>query len=131
MADAILVAVEQGEGKLNRASRETLVAGQQLAATTGWTLEAAVAGTQVSSIAAEIAAKKLSKVYDIESHALASYTPDAYAATWKQSRTSAQPRLVLMPPTYQVRDFVPKLATSMERSVISDCIGFRKHGEKL
>ncbi len=36
-----------------------------------------------------------------------------------------------MPHTYQVRDFVPKLATAMERSAISDCIGYKKEGEKL
>jgi electron transfer flavoprotein alpha subunit len=36
-----------------------------------------------------------------------------------------------MPHTYQVRDFIPKLATAMGRTVISDCIGFRKDGEKL
>ena len=36
-----------------------------------------------------------------------------------------------MPHTYQVRDFVPKLATAMGRTVISDCIGYRKEGDKL
>ena len=36
-----------------------------------------------------------------------------------------------MPHTYQVRDFVPKLATAMERTVISDCIGYKKDGDKL
>jgi electron transfer flavoprotein alpha subunit len=36
-----------------------------------------------------------------------------------------------MPHTYQVRDFIPKLATAMGRTVVSDCIGFRKDGEKL
>ena len=36
-----------------------------------------------------------------------------------------------MPHTYQVRDFVPKLATAMGRTVISDCIGFKKDGDKL
>jgi electron transfer flavoprotein alpha subunit len=36
-----------------------------------------------------------------------------------------------MPHTYQVRDFVPKLATAMGRTAISDCIGFKKEGEKL
>jgi electron transfer flavoprotein alpha subunit len=30
-----------------------------------------------------------------------------------------------------VRDFVPKLATAMGRTVISDCIGYRKDGGKL
>ena len=36
-----------------------------------------------------------------------------------------------MPHTYQVRDFVPKLATAMGRTVISDCIGFKYEGGKL
>ncbi len=36
-----------------------------------------------------------------------------------------------MPHTYQVRDFVPKLATAMERTAISDCIGYKKEGDKL
>ena len=36
-----------------------------------------------------------------------------------------------MPHTYQVRDFVPKLATAMGRTVISDCVGFKSEGGKL
>ena len=51
MAETILVIVEQREGKLNRVSWETIAAGQAIAAETGWTLEAAVAGANVSAIA--------------------------------------------------------------------------------
>jgi len=131
MADAILVVVEQREGKLNRVSWETLVAGQVLAKETGWSLEVAVVGSGVGSIAGEIAGKKVSRVYDIESPALATYTPDAFSTALKQFLSSAQPRVVLMPHTYQVRDFIPKLATAMGRTVVSDCIGFRKDGDKL
>jgi electron transfer flavoprotein alpha subunit len=94
-------------------------------------LEAAVLGSGVSAIASEVAGRKVSKVYDLESPTLDSYTPDAFSAALKQFLPSVQPRLVLMPHTYQVRDFIPKLATSMGRTVISDCIGFRKEGEKL
>ncbi len=131
MPETILVVVEQREGKLNRVSWETLVAGQSIAAETGWSLEAAVAGSGVGSIATEIAGKKLAKVYDLGSVALNPYTPDSFSAALKQFLSSNQPRLVLMPHTYQVRDFVPKLATAMGRTVISDCIGYRKDGEKL
>ncbi len=131
MTDTILVVVEQREGKLNRVSWETLAAGQSLAAATGWNLEAAVVGSGVSSIASEVAEKKVVKVYDLESSALGTYTPDAFSAALKQFLSSLRPRLVLMPHTYQVRDFIPKLATSMVRTVISDCIGFRKDGDKL
>jgi len=65
MADTILVVVEQRAGKLNRVSWETLVAGQAIAADAGWSLEAAVVGSRVSSVANEIASKKLAKVYAI------------------------------------------------------------------
>jgi electron transfer flavoprotein alpha subunit len=131
MSEKILVIVEQREGKLNRTSWETLVAGQSIAAETGWTLEAAVIGSGVGSIASEVAGKKVAKVYDLESPALNRYTPDAFSAGLKQFLSSNQPKLVLMPHTYQVRDFVPKLATAMGRTVISDCVGYRKDGDKL
>jgi electron transfer flavoprotein alpha subunit len=127
----ILVVVEQREGKLNRVSWETLTAGQALAAETGWSLEAAVVGKGVSGIANEVASKKVAKVYDIESDKLEPYTPDAFVAALKQFLGSHPAQIVLMPHTYQVRDFVPKLATAMGRSAISDCIGFKKEGEKL
>ena len=131
MTDSILVIVEQHEGKLNRVSWETLTAGQALAAETGWTLEAAVAGSGVASLANEVAGKKVAKVYALESPKLEPYTPDAFAAALKQFIASKQPKLVLMPHTYQVRDFVPKLATAMERAAISDCVGYKKDGNKL
>ena len=131
MADSILVIVEQHEGKLNRVSWETLTAGQALAAETGWILEAAVAGSGVASLAYEVAGKKVAKVYALESPKLEPYTPDAFAAALKQFIASKQPKLVLMPHTYQVRDFVPKLAAAMERAAISDCIGYKKDGNKL
>lgn len=131
MPDSILVVAEQREGKLSRVSWETLAAGQALAADTGWTLEAAVLGNAVTSLASEIASKRLSKAYALESPKLEPYTPDAFAAALKQFIAARQPKLVLLPHTYQVRDFVPKLATAMDRTVISDCIGYKNEGSRL
>jgi electron transfer flavoprotein alpha subunit len=131
MPNTILVVAEQREGKLNRVSWETVVAGQAIAADTGWELQVAVAGNGISAIANELAAKKVSKVYALESPKFEPYTPDAFAAGLKQFIESKKPNLVLMPHTYQVRDFVPKLATAMGRAVVSDCIGFKKDGDKL
>jgi electron transfer flavoprotein alpha subunit len=128
---SILVVVEQREGKLNRVSWETLTAGQALAAETGWPLEAAIVGAGVSSVAAEVAAKKVAKVYAIENAKLEPYTPDAFVAALKQFIASKKPKIVLMPHTYQVRDFVPKLATALGTSAISDVIGFKKEGDTL
>ena len=118
--DTILVIVEQREGKLNRVSWETIAAGQAIAVDTGWPLEAAVVGSGVSAIANEVAAKKLAKVYDIESPKLEPYTPDAFAHALQEFVAKHPGKLVLMPHTYQVRDFVPKLATALQTTAISD-----------
>ncbi len=71
-------------------------------------------GSGVGSIANEIAGKKVAKVYDLDSPALTPYTPDAFSAGLKEFLASRLPKLVLMPHTYQVRDFVPKLVTAMD-----------------
>jgi electron transfer flavoprotein alpha subunit len=131
MADTILVIAEQREGKLNRVSLETITAAQAIAAETGWTVEGAVFGSGIAAIAGEIAAKKMAKVYAIESDKLGKYTPDGVVAALKDFITQKAPQLVLMPHTYQVRDFAPKLATTLGRTLISDATGFRKEGDKL
>jgi electron transfer flavoprotein alpha subunit len=131
VADSILVVVEQREGKFNRVSWETIAAAQAIAAETGWTLEAAVAGSGVGEIAKEVAGKKVAKVYDVESPRLQPYTPDAFAHALKQFISERKPKLVLMPHTYQVRDFAPKLATQLGSTLISDCIGYKKDGDRL
>jgi electron transfer flavoprotein alpha subunit len=127
----ILVVIEQREGKLNRVSYETITAAQAIAAEMNWPIEAAVLGGNVGSIASEVAGKKLQKVYAIQGDKLEPYTPDAYVSALKQFIADKQPKLVLMPHTYQVRDFAPQLATALGRTLISDCIGYRKDGDKL
>ena len=131
MADTILVVVEQREGKLNRVSWETLTGAQAVAAQTGWALEVAVIGSGVGDVAGEVAAKKVSKVYAIESAKLEPYTPDGFVAALKGFVEQAQPKLVLMPHTYQVRDFAPKLATALNRALVCDAIGFKYESGKL
>ena len=131
MANTILVVLEQREGKLNRVSWETVAAAQAIAAETGATIEVAVFGSRISGIAGEVAGKKVAKVYAIESPRLARYTPDGAVAALKQLIQQKQPALVLMPHTYQVRDFAPQLTTALGRTLISDAIGFRKEGDKL
>jgi electron transfer flavoprotein alpha subunit len=132
MPDTILVLAEQREGKLNRVSFETIRGAQQLAAETGWALEVGVlGGSGVAAIAQELAKVKAAKVYAIECATCEKYTPDAYATALKQFIDQQQPKLVLMPHTYQVRDFAPKLTTMLNRTLIPDCIGASGQGGKL
>ena len=131
MADTILVVVEQREGKLSGVSWETLAGAQDMGKKTGWKLEAAVAGHNIGAIAGEVAAKKVAQVYAVDSEKLAVYTPDGFVTALKQLIQRIQPKLVLMPHTYQVRDFAPKLAASFHSALISDCVGFKYEAGKL
>src|SRR3981081_3299979 len=131
MAETILVIAEQREGKLNRVSWETVAAAQAIAAETGATVEAAIFGSGVAGIGQEIAAKKLARVTVIDSPKLARYEPDGVVAALKDFINQKKPTRVLLPHTSQVRHFAPQLATALQRTLISDAIGFRKDGDKL
>ena len=127
----ILVITEQRQGKWNNTSFETLVAAQQIAAATSGTVSAAVIGKGVAPFAEELASKNVAEVLLVEHDLLESYTPDGYCVALKQVIEAAKPDLVLFPHTYQVRDFAPKLAASLGKGMVGDCVGFRNEGGKL
>jgi electron transfer flavoprotein alpha subunit len=125
MSAGVLAILEQREGQWNRMSFETLAAAQQLAKELNTTASAAVLGKGVGALANELASKQLEKVYAVEHDLLKDYTPDAYAAALRQLVEAAKPALVLFPHTYQVRDFLPKLATGLDRVAVSDVVHHR------
>jgi len=122
---SILVVLEQEAGQWHRMSWETLAAGQQLGAAMGEPVEAAVVGKGIGALANEAATRKLAKVWAVEHDLLDSYTADGYTAALEQLIQKTQPKLVLFPHTYQVRDFAPKLATRFSQVLVSDVIGTR------
>jgi len=131
MADMILVVAEQREGKLNRVSFETIAGAQAIAKETGWVVEVVLPGSGVAALAQELAGKSVAKVYALEAEALAAYTSDAYVHALKAFIGEKQPKLVLFPHTYQVRDFAPRLALALDRTLISDATGYKYEGGAL
>ena len=125
MSNTILVIAEQREGKLNRTSFETIAAAESIAKESGWTVEVVLPGNNLATPAAELAAKSAARVYALESPALENYTADAYVHALKHFLVEKQPKLVLFPHTYQVRDFAPRLALALDRTLISDSTGYK------
>jgi electron transfer flavoprotein alpha subunit len=123
--------MEQRGGEWNRMSFETLAAGQQIAKDLGGTASAAVLGRGVAGLAGELASKQLDTVWTVEHELLENYTPDAYTAALRQLVAKSAPAVVLFPHTYQVRDFLPKLATALDRVAISDVVSHRVEGGQL
>ncbi|HLI84954.1 MAG TPA: electron transfer flavoprotein subunit alpha/FixB family protein [Bryobacteraceae bacterium] len=133
---SILAVAEQrkspeGQPVWNRMSWETLAAAQQLAREMNLPASAAVAGHGIQQLGGELASRQFEKAYIVEHPLLESYTPDAYAAALRQLVERVKPALVLFPHSYQVRDFLPKLATSLGRVAVSDVVAHRVEGGKL
>jgi electron transfer flavoprotein alpha subunit len=127
----ILLITEQREGKSSKVSFETLAAAQQIVQHTKGTLTGAVIGKGVAALADELAGYQLDEVLLIEHDLLDQYTPDGFSIALREVIESAKPDLVLLPHTYQVRDFAPKLAASLGKGMIGDCIAYRYENGKL
>jgi electron transfer flavoprotein alpha subunit len=127
----ILVIAEQRNGKLNRATWETIAAAQQLAKgieSAGAAVTVVLPGSNLKSTAAELAAGAVHEVLTVESAALEPYTPDGYVAALESVVTQLSPSVVALPHTYQTRDFAPKLAARMDRALVTDVTGMKAAG---
>ena len=128
---SILAVLEQRGGAWNRMSFETLAAAQQFARELGIPASAAVMGAEIGALAAELSTRELQAVYAVEHELLKDYTPDAYTLALRQLIEQAKPAIVVMPHTYQVRDFLPKLATSAGKVAVSDVVSHRVENGQL
>lgn len=126
----ILVIAEQRGGTLNRTTWETIVAAQQLASSTSLPVAVLVAGANVGSVAAELSAAQVGEVLTVEHAALEPYTPDGFTAALQDAIAQLAPAYVLLPHTYQTRDFAPKLAARMDRALLTDVTAI-KHGAEV
>jgi electron transfer flavoprotein alpha subunit len=125
----ILVVAEQRAGKLNRATWETIAGAQQVAAAASLPITVAVPGTGVQAIASELAAADVAEVVTIEHAALEPYTPDGFTAALQDLVGQLSPTYVLLPHTYQTRDFAPKLAARMDRALVTDVTAIKTGAE--
>lgn len=131
MSQGILLFIEQRDGVLNRTSLEAMVAAQGIASAAGERLSAVVLGKSIAGVASEVASRKLDAVHTVEDDKLAEYTPDGYVPALKQVIEKLDPRLVILSHTYQVRDFAPKLAATLGKTFVTDCVGFRVEGSDV
>jgi electron transfer flavoprotein alpha subunit len=121
MNDVLVVMQTSGAG-WHRMSFEALAAGQKLAADMGGTCSAAVVGEAgaIAPLAQELAGKKLAAVWAVGDALLEQYTADGWVMALQQLIAETKPGFVLLPHTYQVRDFAPALATRMGEVLIGD-----------
>ena len=124
---SVLVIAEQRDGKLNRATWETITAAQQA----GGPLRVAVVGAAVEAVAGELAAAECERVIAVEDQALGEYTADGFVLALSALIEQEQPALVFLPHTYQTRDFAPALAARLGRPLITDVTAVKKDMDRL
>lgn len=119
----ILVISEQKNGQLNRATWETIVAAQGM----GRPVKVVVLGADTAAPAGELAAADVAEVIRVDAAGLATYTADGYTNALAAVIAAEGPEFVFIPHTYQTRDFAPKLATRLDRALVTDCVAVKPH----
>jgi len=125
----ILVVAEQRDGKLNRSSWETVAAAQQLGGALTLPVTVLVPGANAATVANELVAAQVTEVLTLAHPALEPYTPDGYTAILEAAIAQLAPHYVLLPHTYQTRDFAPKLAARLDRALITDVTAIKTGSE--
>ncbi len=127
----IFAVVEQRQGKWNPAAWETLAGAQQLTEKTSAELSGVLVGSDLAALAGELAARRVDEVLLLDHPLLEPYTADGFTVALRGLIEKASPDLVLLPHTYQVRDFAPKLAASLGKGFVGDCVGYRWEENRL
>jgi len=120
----ILVVAEHREGKLNRATLETIAAAQSA----GNPVKVAVLGSGVEGVAKELAAADVAEILAVDDAALKDYTADGFVLALEQLIGRENPERVFLPHTYQTRDFAPALAARLQRPLVTDCVAVKGNG---
>ncbi len=122
----ILIVAEQKNGKLNRATLETLVATQQLSE--DMPIKVLVLGSSVGDVPSKFSASQVQEVLIVENQLLDPYTPEAFVAVLKEVVAIENPSIVALSHTYQTRDFAPMLAARIESPLITDITALKGTG---
>ena len=120
----LLVVAEQQNGTLHRASWEAIAAAQ----TTGQPVTVAVFGSSAhaASAAAELQAADVTEVLAAGSPALEAYTSDGFTAAAAALIGELSPTHVVFAHTYQTRDYAPRLAARLDRTIATDVVGVKE-----
>jgi electron transfer flavoprotein alpha subunit len=125
----ILVVVEQRGGRITRNSLEAIAAAQSLLKklppilkTVAKTVSAIVIAPISTPALDELAGLGLDQLIVVEHPLLEHYTADGYVTAFSQLLQSETPAYVVLPHTYQVRDYAPALAARCVQVLISDVV---------
>jgi len=117
--NGVLAILERRGAGWNRLSGETLTAARELAERERQPLLCAAIGAADGFVAGPV-----TRAYAVQHELLNRYTSDGYILAYEQLIREVGPAYVLLPHTYQVRDFAPRLAARFGETLIADVVAF-------
>ncbi len=127
----ILTFAEARDGKLRRASLETVSEARRLAGALGATVETVVVGAGSEALAGELAAYGADRVRVFDDAALAAYATEPYAKALAQAIADSKATVVLVPFTAMGKDLAPRAAARVGAGLASDCVSFEVKDGRL
>jgi electron transfer flavoprotein alpha subunit len=131
VATSILTFAEARDGRLRRASLETVSEARRLAGPLGATVTTVVVGAGVGALAAELGAQGADRVVVFDDPAFAAYATEAYARALAQATSEAKPQVVLVPFTAMGKDLAPRVAARIGAGLASDCVALEVKDGRL
>jgi len=131
MPHGVLVIAEQVDGQFRKVSYEVVSEGRRLADALGEPLSAAVVGSNIASIAGQLATFGADKVLTVDTPRLSDATTESYAAATFQVISKVEPKIVLLGATAQGKDLAARLAARLDAGLAMDCTSLTLEGTDL
>ncbi len=120
MGDKILILAEHESGALRERNGELLGLAHRLAAETGKEVGSVLLGSEIGSLAEELAARGGGEVLLVDDVALADYTQDGHAKALEQVVAQEQPWMVLAAHSSTGWEILPGLAAGLGVPMVSE-----------
>lgn len=122
----IVVVAEHHLGRVTPASLEAIAA----AGTMGRDVHVVVVSDD-GTIAAALASVAIAGIVCLRHAELADYTPDAFIAALAAWLPTVPVTHVVFPHSYQARDYAPRLAARLGRTLLADCTGVVRQDDRF
>jgi len=127
----IVTFAEQRDGKLRRASLETVSEARRLAGPLGATVAAVVIGPGGEALADELASYGADAVHVYDDAGFASYATESYARALAHAVGETKASVVLVPFTATGKDLAPRVAAKLGAGLASDCVALSVNDGRL
>src|SRR5690606_5209266 len=131
MSIVLIVAEQQPDGALRKASLNALTAGSQLASAAGAELHAAILGKDVSGLAQELAGYGVKAVHVANDAAFEHYLAETYAPVIAELAKSISATFVGSASTAFGKDLMPRVAAHLEAAMATDVVAVSGSGSDI